>query len=378
MKALSFLGAGPYTETVYVKHDDNTQSYKTHLFPKAVAELYAPDEMILFVTPFIKEDKHGYLKYLHDSLGSQLRVEEIPNGNTEAQLWEIFEQCANAVDVNDEMILDITHAFRSLPILIFIVAAYLRQIKAVNLKSIIYGAFEARDAETGQTPIFELTPFVKLLDWTNAVNVFQNSGDARPIADLDVQEDIAEALVGLSNALLTNRTFEAQSAAFTFNGLNLHGVEHRSSPFGMLITRLQSNYRDMAVYAPSEQPKQSLKKQWVQIKWYVENQHYLQAVTLIREWLISYECIQQEHGNWLSQGSRDAAEKALKERRRTQFAELAELVPNQIPTQLWEQCIEIRNDLAHCGMRHNRKSATETIKATEKLFQDFEAFVAQI
>ncbi len=385
LKVLTFLGIGPrdgYQSTTYTKHD-GSEVYKTHLFPEAVAKLYEPEQITVFVTPLVQQDEKGYLKYLNERLDSQLQIENIPNGNSEAELWEIFQICADAVDEGDEIIFDITHAFRSLPLLIFIVAVYLRQVKNVTLTHIIYGGYEARDRHTNRSPIFDLTPFIRLLDWTNAVNVFQRSGDARPIAGLDVPEDISNALSGLSEALLTNRTLEAQSAAFAFNGLNLTQNVQIPAPFGMLIGQLQANYRDMAVYTPNANPQTSLKKQAVQIEWYVENQHYLQAITLIREWLVSWECLQQNHGDWLSQSRRQAAEKALNERverRDSEFAKAFEtLIADQTPTKLWHQCFVLRNDLAHCGMRHNPKpqSATDAIQAIKTLFQEFEKFVQQ-
>lgn len=381
LKALTFLGLGDYDKTTYIKHDDPNETCETDLFPKAVAQLYDPDQIIAFTTEAVQKGKKDDLERLARELNGKFITVDIPNGNSEAQLWEIFQNCANAVDRDDKIILDITHAFRSIPLLVFIVAGYLRQVKQVRLKHIIYGAFEARDTTTDRTPIFDLTPFVQLLDWTNAVNVFQNSGDARPIAELDISEDISEALKALSEALLTNRTLEAQDAALQFNGLNLHQLKQVSTPFGMLFSQLQSNYTDMAVYMPSDNPKKSLEKQKRQIAWYVKNQHYLQAITLMREWLISYECLQQGD-RWLSQDSRKRAEKALNERLQNQSSQLAvglaSLTSNQTLTTLWGQCIEVRNDLAHCGMRHDRKSAPEVIQAIETLFQEFEEFDSQI
>ena len=57
---------------------------------------------------------------------------------------------------------------------------------------------------------------------------------------------------------------------------------------------------------------------------------------------------------------------------------LSALVPNQIPTKLWEQCTEVRNDLAHCGMRYRPKSATQVIEDSMVLFQSFGHFFASI
>lgn len=379
LKALTFLGLGKYDPTTYIKHDDANETCTTDLFPEAVAELYDPDQIIAFTTKAVQGGKKAELQRLHKKLGSKFITVDIPDGNSEAQLWKIFQKCADAVDPGDKIILDITHAFRSIPLLVFIVAVYLRQVKHVSLEYIIYGAFEARDTVKNRTDIFDLTPFVDLLDWTNAVNVFQNSGDARPIAGLHIPDTkITNALKKLSETLLTNRTLEAQEAAFDFNGLDLDPMEAESPPFGMLISQLQTNYRDMAAYDPSNKPRQSLKKQWIQIKWYIENQHYLQAVTLMREWLISYECIHHGTRNWLNQGNREAAEERLKERRGSRMTTLSALVPDQIPTELWEQCTKVRNDLAHCGMHYHPERATDVIRESESLFRNFGDFFASI
>lgn len=379
LKAFTFLGTGKYQETTYSKHDDKNKICKTDLFPIALAQLYEPEKIIAFTTPKVRTDKKEDLEKIRKTLGDKFTTVNIPNGNSTDELWDIFTQCVDAdvIAENDEIILDITHAFRSIPLLIFIVAAYLRQVKNVELKHIIYGAFEARDIETDKTPIFDLTPFVKLLDWMNAVNVFQNSGDARSIANLNVQKDIAAALANLSDALLTNRTLEAQNAAFNFNGLDFDSPE--PPPFQMLIDQLKQSYQRMAVHKSSEHPESSLRAQYLQIKWYVENQHYLQAITLMREWLISWKCL-EDHGNWLNMGNRNRVEDNLNERARGKGSPLAAglakaLSPaDQEAIKLWDRCVDLRNDLAHCGMRYNPKSATDAIGEIEELFSDFEKF----
>ena len=372
LKAFTFLGLRQYENTIYIKHD-GSDTYETDLFPNAVANLYKPDQIIAFTTPKVKDIKQEDLKTLANTLGDKFSTVDIPDGNSTDELWDIFAKCvdANVVKKNDEIILDITHAFRSIPLLIFIVAAYLRQVKSVKLKHIIYGAFEARNQDTNRTPIFDLTPFVELLDWMNAVNVFQNSGDARPIADLNVDPKIDNALTRLSNALLTNRTLEAQDAARVFNGLEFESEQ--ALPFQMLIDQLKQSYQQMAVNNPSGNPKNSLKAQYQQIKWYIDNQHYLQAITLMREWLISWKCLNTQ-GDWLTKQSRDNAEDEFNQRLRQQDSPFAQLASDQTDITLWKQCVEIRNDLAHCGMRYKRDTSVEAIKAIHDLFIEFEKF----
>ncbi len=376
MKALSFLGTGPrdgYQPTTYIKHD-GSKSCETHLFSEAVAKLYTPDQVIVFITPLVQKDEKGYLEYLRKVLGPEFSTRDIPNGNSEAELWEIFQTCTDAVEVNDEIILDITQAFRSIPLLVFIVAAYLRQVKGVTLKHIIYGAFEARDVETNQTPIFDLTPFVELLDWMNAVNVFQCSGDARPIAGLKGVGNIKDSLTTLSEALLTNRTLEAQQAVsrFTRQLTNPQNLSRQPAPFHILTDQLKDTYQEMSVNRPNENPKESLKAQYVQIKWYVENQHYLQAITLIREWLISWEFLQTnpEDPGWLGSENRESAEETLNDRFHANSTKPLD--------ELWGDCVDTRNDLAHCGMRdQNVRRTKRAITAIVNLFDKLEEFVQE-
>ena len=386
LKVLTFLGIGPregYQPTTYVKHD-GSEAYQTHLFPEAVVQLYNPEQITVFVTPLVRKDEKGYLKYLHEQFAPQMQTENIPNGNSESELWEIFQICTDAVDEGDEIIFDITHAFRSLPLLIFIVAAYLRQVKGVTLKHIIYGAYEARNPDTNHTPIFDLTTFVELLDWMNAFTIFQRSGDASEIAKLNLPNNIERKLTNVSTALLTNRTLEAQEAVSSFINMDLNhpqSLSRQPIPFQILTERLKESYQNIGVYQPQNNAKQSLKAQYKQIKWYVGNQHYLQGITLMREWLVSWECLQSSRGDWLNQDSRKEAEEALNERVKHQDSQIAKafapLASGLISTELWWQCRNLRNDFAHCGMRQDPIKSQNAIKNTHDLFREFEGFVQQ-
>lgn len=379
LKVLSFLGTGPYhgyQTTTYVKHD-GSKSWKTHLFPEAVAQLYEPDQLVIFATSEVLKDEKGYLAHLYHQFRSQLHVETILDGRSEDELWKIFDVYANAVDDGDEIVLDITHGFRSFPVLALPAIAYLRQVKNAVFKHILYGAFEARDSDG--TPIFDLTPFVSLLDWTNAVNIFQRTGDARPIAELDIHSDISNALTELSESLLTNRTIEVQEAAFKFNGLPISTLvtgAGSGAPFQMLIQQLQANYRGMAVNDPHNNPKHSVKKQYEQLKWYIDNQHYLQAITLIREWLVSWEYIRQhptDPSHWrASRNHRQPIEDAFNKNKYSSAAD-----PDSWAWNLWDACAGPRNDLAHCGIRihPSPRSAEEAIEEIKKLFDELEKFI---
>jgi len=93
-----------------------------------------------------------------------LRPISIPDGKDEAEIWGIFETLTQNVNEGDSIVFDITHAFRSIPFLAMIAVSYLRAAKGIELNAIVYGAYDARIDD--KSPVFNLTPFVTLLDWT--------------------------------------------------------------------------------------------------------------------------------------------------------------------------------------------------------------------
>ncbi len=375
MKAFTFLGTGKLHTSTYTFKEKDSQP--TQFFAEAIIEFFNPESLYIFATESAAQESvsddetTARLTFLNKLLGKRTKVVSvpIPEGSDETELWKIFNIVVEKIEDNDKVLFDITHGFRSLPFLTFLALAYVRKVKRdVEIERVIYGAYEAVERSDPKKPVFDLTPFVSLLDWLGAVTMFLQTGDARPIADLDVPAAIANALTNLSDSLLTNRTLEAQTAAFTFNGLNFAAP---APPFQMLVNQLKQSYQQMAVYNPSNSPRQSLKAQYLQIKWYVENQHYLQAITLIREWLISWRCLRDNTG-WLDMGSRGNAETALSASSNSPFTVLD---PAQMTaSQLWDKCVTIRNDLAHCGMRYHPQGSANAVEEIKNLFNEFKEF----
>ncbi len=376
MKAFTFLGRGKLYLSNYTF--DNQPPCETHFFAEAIVQFFSPESLYIFTTdsaaqePVSEENTSERLSHLTKLLSERTKVKPITikEGSNETELWDIFGTVVDNINDDDTVLFDITHGFRSLPFLTFLALAYISNVKSgVTIERVIYGAYEAVERDNPNKPVFDLTPFVSLLNWMNAVNVFQNYGDARPIASLNVDSNMKNALNSLSDALLTNRTLEAQSAAMTFNRLPFD--DSQQPPFQMLVDQLKQNYQHMAVYNPSDNPKDSLKKQFQQIKWYMDNQHYLQAITLMREWLISWKCF-KNNKEWLNADERSNVEGEYKNIDVTN--PFAALDPDiQAATKLWDGC-KIRNDLAHCGMRNNPKKAKQAINEIEKLFTKFKEF----
>lgn len=109
----------------------------------------------------------------------------IPEGKDQAEIWQIFQILFNNLGNNDRVVFDVTHAFRSIPLLIMVVLHYAKVMKDAKLEGIYYGAFEAlgsdarnMDEHERNAPIFDLTAFDWLLDWVLAVDLFRTAGHA--------------------------------------------------------------------------------------------------------------------------------------------------------------------------------------------------------
>lgn len=108
---------------------------------------------------------------------SRIQVCEIPDGQTVDEIWSIFRLVFDRMPKDAKLHLDITHAFRFIPMLGVVLLNYLRLIKEVQIEDIYYGNWEARD-ELLNAPIYKLTSFVELMDWTEAAGEFVHNGNA--------------------------------------------------------------------------------------------------------------------------------------------------------------------------------------------------------
>ena len=117
----------------------------------------------------------------------------IPKGDNEAQIWEIFEKVYSTLRKNEEVVIDITHGFRSLPVLLMALLGYSRLLKNISVSGIYYGAFEilaasgeVRKMPVGQriAPIFDLTSFDQIIEWTQATQSFVKNGAAKDLKQL--------------------------------------------------------------------------------------------------------------------------------------------------------------------------------------------------
>ncbi|MCX7858402.1 MAG: TIGR02221 family CRISPR-associated protein [Deltaproteobacteria bacterium] len=202
---LSMLGTNKYEEAYYIY--EGKKYGPVHFVQVATVSMNCShwkenDRIIVFTTNEAKvknwEDNGNQPKGLKSFL-EELNIKpsiqniDIPNGESEDEIWQIFDAMYGAIKDKDEVVFDITHSFRSIPMLAMVVLNYAKVVKDVSIEGIYYGAFEklgnlntvrAKPLDERLVPIFNLTPFEELLDWSLGLDRFMKTGDARAISNL--------------------------------------------------------------------------------------------------------------------------------------------------------------------------------------------------
>jgi CRISPR-associated Csx2 family protein len=409
LKAISFLGKGKYETVTYCWRGRECQ---THLFPEALARIFEPEKVLVFVTPSARDycppkgercaccgqilsepkEEKTYCDVLKERLGDQVEFVEIPEGRSEQELWEIFDRVASVVSEKETILLDITHAFRSIPMVVFAIAAYLRRTKSVTIERIVYGAFEARDGNN-RAPIFDLTPLLDLLDWLSGAEIFLQRSDAALLAErlgtvhrqawqrqsgeyLPTHlQTVANKLRSLSQALHLARPRDVMRHA------------HELLP---MLTKMASEAerwaKPFAHDAPDRLDKENLQKQLALIEHFVEKGLWMQATLLAREWVVSWVALQRGSGDWLDRKYREAEiEKALGEalKRLQQLSEEVPdwfdgLVKSEEVARLWDWLGSLRNDVAHCGMRKDAAGIASIEQRVSEIPQRLKALMDDV
>ena len=373
MKLITFLGITDYEEVEYRWHD---LSKPTKFVQEALVRWLQPETTCVLLTKEARKKHWGDLCQRLQRHTQTVEGINIPDGKSEEELWEIFAAISKAVQEGDEIVFDITHGFRSLPMIALLTIAYLKQVKGVKVQHVVYGVYER---DNPMAPILDLTLFADLLDWLAAAKMFITTGDSSELGQLiqEIQNDayrnreaygenlpralknFGAALAEVSHDLLLTRVPNLPKSVS-----NLIEKQKRASaevsdwtpPLTLLLDKIADAYEPFQ--------DDSLPTQATLIRWYLDHNHIVQAMTLAREWVVSYH-LHKEGKDWRDPHEREWMEQLL--------GEFLKLSP------LWSKITGTRNDLAHCGFGRAegqvlsaasiRQNAEEVVKQIERLAQ---------
>ncbi|MCL6476729.1 MAG: TIGR02221 family CRISPR-associated protein [Firmicutes bacterium] len=390
MKLLTFLGTGEYQKTTYVLDDYRCE---TEFVAEALATWLSADKVVVFLTK--EAAQHENWKQLSHRLQRiEVQTVSIPDGRTEQEIWEIFDCVVTSVEHGDEIAIDVTHAFRSLPMVLVAVAAFLRTVKEVRVRHIFYGCYMKGEPAA---PVIDLNLLLELLDWMEATRRFKEIGDARWIGEkLRSTQDrlrreqkgeptslksAGDRLITLSQALQLARPIDAAKAAKQLQGLlpKASGeIQTWAKPFTLLIDDVQAQVEQLAYENTDVLDSSHLEKQLQFIEQLHQYGLVMQAAQMAREWVVNWAMWYSHgegslsQGEWLDPCRRGYIESVLS----SAFRAGGEAHPPDwlkdpdliaILRDLWPSLADLRNDFAHCGMRKQPLSSEDLYNQSKNL-----------
>lgn len=321
--------------------EQNSSNEKVLDLIDAIANNSVTEDLLNELTPQIAE-----------SLGCDVKCMLISYARDEQEQVHLLQRIAEQLNDNDTISLDVTYSFRHLPMLALVASRFLKNIKNIQTQKIYYGAFEM--TENGQTPVVELDGLLKMLDWVDALSVYNHNGNYQVFSPLFERENGKEQAKLLNEAAFfenTNQVHKAYAPLATFRRL-----PELDSPFTQLFAdELQKRTR----WATGQDFGE---RQLKMAEFYLNKADYLRASILLQEAWIS---------KMVKFGDKSDFETRRKERK--EFEDNA-VGKDKI---LFDELRALRNALAH-GTKADLATVKEALDEELKLCQKLKAILSHV
>lgn len=298
---------------------------------------------------------------IEEAIGKDSKIFLIRYGISKEQIKEninIILGLRSYMKQGDEIIFDITHCFRSLPLFIMQLILYLKQIESpkVTISHIYYGMLDVMK-ELGYAPIVDLGGIVNLSDWISGAYSFKMTGSAKKICSLIENDDKAtcSVLEKFSNFLGLNALGQLQQQVKSLSGIHY-----------------QSQLEELAVKPTVDSFIKTFKNvssasefQFRLAKWQFDKMNYLSSFTSFVESIVTKVC-EDSQLHWQDRDTRDDVRKALGRNLETTETNGFKLVYSHVLYEQFKSINYVRNRLVHQGMRDGELSASEMIARLQK------------
>lgn len=247
---------------------------------------------------------------IEEALGKDSKVILIKYGITEEEIREninIILSLQQYLKNGDELIVDITHSFRSLPMFMMNLLIYLQNVssKKITISNIHYGMLEIV-REIGFAPILDLKAMMDVNDWITGAYSFSEFGNAYKISELIKGQDksVANLLDEFSNLMNLNHLYAIQKISQRLSHI-------RNKDYQTLLPKLTINpIVESFVNRFNVRENNHSLFQLKVARWQLDHRKFAQAMLTINEAMISYVC-EINRLKWDNQNERDYAKGAL-------------------------------------------------------------------
>lgn len=218
---------------------------------------------------------------LTQRLGVPVQCLLIPYARNPAEQAAVLSELAAVLQAGEGIILDVTHGFRHLPMLALVAARYLTHVRGVRVQELYYGALDMADTKTGETPVLRLGAMLHMLDWVEALAVYEKSGNYGVFAPLLQRDGMDERRAAmLADAAYFERNSNPVQAKQNLSGAHAHVREHQG-PMGSLFRNTLTEHISWFRSGNRADWELALADR------YLERQDYLRAITYLCESYIS-------------------------------------------------------------------------------------------
>ena len=194
-----------------------------------------------------------------------------------------------------EVILDITHSFRSTAFWMFLVMTYLTDVsnKKIKIIEVTYGMFEAKKGKSDPSPIILLSSFLEILNWIKGASELKQYGNSYYIlnelkdSNDNIPKDIKQELSNFSNAMNMNYIGSLMESIDRLKNLK-EQINAISGPAKHIVPEVLMNFIEDFDLKESDDIKRAYLLQATLAKWHCEQRRYAMAAININEALANY------------------------------------------------------------------------------------------
>lgn len=220
--------------------------------------------------------------------------------NTQSFVNKLFVKIIEEIPENSELIVDVTHSFRSIPFVSLTAFKYLGKIKNVKIKHLFYGAFEELGKireiekipiEKRIAPIIDLKPLLFLEEFSEGVEDFKLYGRVTKLKNL-FGENIGNLL------LKFEKIFILGNGKKMFYGDEILGLKDALEKEKIVnnndLAKIEENLKNEIIRELKKYKKGNISNIFKGIEFLKGKKQYVQTITLIIEILLTHLCLKHK------------------------------------------------------------------------------------
>lgn len=308
-----------------------------------------------------------YLKSINPSAVAGSRCYLMDYGVTQQELQNnihVFMDIANELGLNDDIYLDITHSFRSIPLFMYIMLDFVETLRLrgqLKLSGVYYGMLDA-SRELGYVPVVDLKILFEISRWVKAVYDFLKYSNGYLMAELLAGNAIAEPTRKISELININYLPDLRREVDRMKGILARCGDITVPVFQYLMPYVNDFIKTFSGV------NSNAEFQFRLAGWHFEHRRYASGYICLAESIITRLLeIYRKEGLKIDLTEKNAREKGKKLLYKLEFsgADCRRLFS------LYKEINNIRNRIAHAGFDEQTKGLTH--RQTYDVERDIEA-----